>query len=61
MARKDGKYFPIKLNNTKQRELIEKKSNFITADKSSYHLKSNLFSRPSEASLSAQWFPSQNI
>jgi len=29
----------------------EKKSNLITTNKSSYYLKSNLFSRPNEANL----------
>ena len=48
MIRKDDKYSSIKLNKTKQRELIHiiKKYNLIRTGKSSYHLKPNLFSRP---------------
>jgi len=50
-----------KQNETRELIPIVKKSNLITTGKTSYHVKSNLFLRPSEASLSAQYFPSQTM
>jgi len=55
MAKKRCQIFSnqVKQNEIKRIDIYyEKKYNLITAGKSSYHLKYNLFSRPSEASLS---------
>jgi len=64
MVRKDDKHSPTNLKQNKIEKVdtyYGKKSNLIITSKSSYHLKFNLFSRPSEASLLAQWFLSRNI